>query len=383
MTDLSYQELAHTQFNHALTLFRDAYGPYVLARMQEHFGENLTTHIKDFNTKAKSDGRMRFDFDKNNNLLLDVNAIIYLLMNDGSLRKHGAWYVPKLFAFENERHRIKNNIILIVPNQMCLQLIRDTRNNLAHKLIVKIEILCVAVKNILELIKLLPTVYCPPQTVASMNLVVAQLSIYESALIQQQNDVSQKIEMSVLQDEIKRMSTDVVMVTGKELPQLYDQITQIQQDQSALLTGIFGALSDTKQETDAQIATLRADIQKLHEANNIRDMAMQQLHTVHESVMMHDAHIAELTQQLAVINQQLVGMHQQLIDAHQQIAALQRTSADTARQLSNHLRDAHVVPTLPAPTLHHRRWVVVLLLLLLVVGSVGALLWLGYVPVMK
>ena len=189
--------------------------------------------------------------------------------------------------------------------------------------------------------------------------------------------------MSVLQDEIKRMSTDVVMVTGKELPQLYDQITQIQQDQSALLTGIFGALSDTKQETDAQIATLRADIQKLHEANNIRDMAMQQLHTVHESVMMHDAHIAELTQQLAVINQQLVGMHQQLIDAHQQIAALQRTSADTARQLSNHLRDAHVVPTLPAPTLHHRSWVVVLLLLLLVVGSVGALLWLGYVPVMK
>jgi hypothetical protein len=67
-------------------LFRDTYAPYALARMQEHFGENLRTHIKDFNAKAKSDGRMRFDFDKNNNLVLDVNAIIYLLINDGSLR---------------------------------------------------------------------------------------------------------------------------------------------------------------------------------------------------------------------------------------------------------------------------------------------------------
>jgi hypothetical protein len=103
MTDLSYQELAHTQFNHALTLFRDAYGPYVLARLQGHFGEDLLTHITDFNAKAKSEGRMRFDFDKHHNLVLDVNAIIYLLMHDGSLRKHGAWYVPKLFAFENER----------------------------------------------------------------------------------------------------------------------------------------------------------------------------------------------------------------------------------------------------------------------------------------
>jgi hypothetical protein len=379
MTDLSYQELAHTQFNHALTLFRDAYGPYVLARLQGHFGEDLLTHITDFNAKAKSEGRMRFDFDKHHNLVLDVNAIIYLLMHDGSLRKHSAWYVPKLFAFENERHKIKDNTILIMPNQIFLQLIRETRNDLAHKLIVKIETLSTAVKNILELLKLLPTSFCPPQTVASVNLVVAQLSIYESAQSQQQTDATQKIEMSVLQNEIKRMSTDVSMVTAQEFPKLYDQITQIQQDQSSLLTGIFGALSDTKQETSAQITTLHADIQKLHEANNIRDMAMQQQRTVHESVMLHDAHIAELTQQLSGLNHQLTGMHQQLFDAHQQIAALQRTSADTARQLTDCLRDAHVVPPLPAPTSHHWRWVVVFLLLL-VIGGVGALIWLGYVP---
>jgi len=379
MTDLSYQELAHTQFNHALTLFRDAYGPYVLARLQGHFGEDLLTHITDFNAKAKSEGRMRFDFDSYDNLTLDVNAIIYLLVNDGILREISTWYVPKLFAFENERHKIKDNTILIMSNTKILQVIRETRNDLAHKLIVKIETLSTAVKNILELLKLLPTSFCPPQTVASVNLVVAQLSIYESAQSQQQTDATQKIEMAVLQNEIKRMSTDVSMVTAQEFPKLYDQITQIQQDQSSLLTGIFGALSDTKQETSAQITTLHADIQKLHEANNIRDMAMQQLRTVHESVMLHDAHIAELTQQLSGLNHQLTGMHQQLFDAHQQIAALQRTSADTARQLTDCLRDAHVVPPLPTPTSHHWRWVVVFLLLL-VIGGVGALIWLGYIP---
>jgi hypothetical protein len=391
MTDLSYQELAHTQFNHALTLFRDTYGPYVVQAMRKYFGTQFAVHMNSLH--ANGQGAVFIDYDAQRNIVLDVNAIIYLLMEDGGLRQIADGYVPKLFLCEN-RNQVVEKLpnVLVLPFRKELRELRDTRNIWAHQRTVPIERYGAMTEVIIICIKRLPEPFYTRLTIMQLQFIKAQLRVYQTQSeitthIETQQQHAQAQQSTAIQDiqqkidtVVPQLDTALTTITNQKIPQLYDQITQIQQDQSSLLTGIFGALSDTKQETSAQIATLHADIQKLHEANNIRDMAMQQLGTVHESMMLHDAHIAELTQQLAVINQQLAGMHQQLIDAHQQIVALQRTSADTGRQLTDHLRDAHVVSPLPAPTSHHWRWVVVLLLLLLVIGGVGALIWLGYVP---
>ncbi|NBU64182.1 MAG: hypothetical protein EBS29_06770 [Chloroflexia bacterium] len=395
MTDLSYQELAHTQFNHALTLFRDAYAPYVLARMQEYFGKNLRTHLH----ALAADGAIFLDYDSHKNIAFDVNAILYLLTEDGGLRQPEPSYEPKLFWCVNRAMATKDLPgVLLVPSESSLLNLRDTRNKWAHQRNVPIREYREKTSIIIDCIKRLPEPFHTKLKIMQLQFIMAQFQVYQTQSeitkhIESQQQHAQALQSTTLQDIQQKIDTVVPQldsvvstITDQKIPQLYDQITQIQQDQAVLLTGIFGALSDTKQETSAQIATLHADIQKLHEANNIRDMAMQQLGTVHESVMLHDAHIAELTQQLSGLNHQLTGMHQQLFDAHQQIAALQRVHADIAQQLADHLRHANVVPphhhdTPPAvPARHPWRWLVVVLLL---IGVVGALIWLGYVPVMK
>jgi len=395
MTDVSYQELAHTQFNHALTLFRDAYGPYVLARMQEHFGENLATHLDDLATR----GMIFIDYDSDQNISFDVNAIIYLLTEDGGLRKGGNPYEPTFFWCA---HRPNLPHVLFLPSVQRLLDLRATRNKWAHQRNVPFSEYREKTATIIDCMKRLPEPYNTKLKIMQLQFIKGQFQVYQSQAeishhidAQQQHvqaqqsatilDIQQKIDTVVPQ-----LDTALTTLTHKELPQLYNQITQIQQDQVALLTGIFGALSDTKLLTDAQIGALRADIQALHDTNVLRDSAFAQLRMVREDVTLQQSHIQELTMQLTGMHQQLAEVRQQLADTQHQLTTAHRDSTTIAQQLSTHLRDASVVPPhthtsplpAPAPTSPHWRWVAVLLLLS-VIGGVGALVWLGYVPVMK
>lgn len=394
MTDVSYQELAHTQFNHALTLFRDAYGPYVVQAMRKYFGTQFNTHMTTLH--ANGQGVVFIDYDANRNITLDVNAIIYLLMEDGGLRQPVEGYVPKLFMCETRIPVVeKLPNVLVLPGRKELRELRETRNEWAHQHTVLMPRYSAMTAVIIECINRLPEKFRTTLMIMQLQLIMAQFQVYQSQseiakhidAQQQQARAHQSATIQNIQQKIAtvvpQLDTALTTITNQKFPQLYEQITQIQQDQSALLTGVFGALSDTKQQTDVQIDALRADIHALHDANTLRDSAFAQLRTVREDMTLQQSQIQELTVQLTGMHQQLAEVRQQLADTQHQLTTAHRDSTTIAQQLSNHLRDAHVVPPLPAPTAYRRRWVMVLLLLLLVVGSVGALVWLGYVPVMK
>lgn len=382
MTDLSYQTLAHTQFNHALTLFRDAYGPYVLARMQDHFGENLTTHLNDLATR----GMIFIDYDSDQNIAFDVNAIIYLLTEDGGLREPENAYKPMLFWFA---HRPNLPHVLFLPSVQRLLDLRTTRNKWAHQQNVSFKTYCEKTATIIECIRRLPKPYNTELKLMQLRFIKAQFQVYQSqSAISQHVDAQQQHaqaqQSAVIQDIQQKIAT-VVPQLGLTLTALTDEkFLQFQRDQANLLTGILGALVDTKQQTDVQINALRADIQALHDANALRDSAFAQLRTVREDTTLQQSHIQELTVQLMGMHQQLAEVRQQLADTQHQLTTVHRDCATSTQQLSNHLHDAHLATPLPAPapTAPHWRWVAVLLLLS-VIGGVGALVWLGYVPEMK
>lgn len=340
---------------------------------------------------------MFIDYDANRNITLDVNAIIYLLMEDGGLRQPVEGYVPKLFMCEN-RNQVVEKLpnVLVLPGRKELRELRDTRNIWAHQRTVPIERYGAMTEVIINCIKCLPEPFYTRLTIMQLQFIKAQLRVYQTQSeitthIETQQQHAQAQQSTAIQDiqqkidtVVPQLDTALTTINNQKFPQLYEQITQIQQDQSALLTGIFGALVDTKLQTDVQINALRADIQALHDANALRDSAFAQLRTVREDMTLQQSHIQELTVQLMGMHQQIAEVRQQLADTQHQLTMVHRDCATSTQQLSNHLRDAHVATPLPAPapTAPHWRWVAVLLLLS-VIGIVGVLLWLGYVPEMK
>lgn len=316
MHEISLAQLAGIRFQQALAIFRDVWRPIVDNRMHAYFGADYLAHL---DALHQSD-RVFIDFDTQHTPQFDLNAIIYLLLEDGGLRQrphrhnarvatnpthppaspHPPRYVPQLFGFKSDvRQLAANSTVLVLPNPQYLHDIRRIRNEWAHQHEVPVPQLCNAVTNLLHYVNVLDD--SPPRThaIRELRIHAAQLNFY-ALQSQRDEEMAQIAQLAVRaqHDTIQQLQTQVASMHTEALPHMDARLAVLQRDQNLLLTGIMESLTDVQQLSDTRLYQLRDELFQLRTLLNSYPDLHQQLYDATQMVTAQQATIHDMQHQI-------------------------------------------------------------------------------------